>query len=470
MGPAPFAGAGPASSYPPHESDIVTDNSSTSQSSAWHKHGPLRVHPNNRYLQHHDGTPFFYLADTAWELFHRLTLDEADRYLRNREGKGFTVIQAVALSELDGTDVPNANGDLPLIDGDPTKPNEAYFAHVDAIVACCAKHGLVMGMLPCWGRYWKQSENKRANPGILNADNAGAYARFLGERYREAPVIWILGGDRNIDGDDEMGTIEAMATGLREADQGSHLITFHPCGPGQSSAALHDKPWLDFNMNQSSHAAHDHDNGLYIEHDLALHPPKPTLDGEPRYECIPVGFYFDGANRLDRFDDADARQAAWWAVLAGACGHTYGNNNIWQMYDTGRTSILWADIPWHEAIHHPGSRQVGLMKRLLCEYDFTKLRAAQDVLADAPAHGGARVRAAMANDGSFAFVYSPYGAKFTVVKDRIKAARIRCSWFDPRYGVRHVVHTGDTRGLQTYSPPTSGRGNDWVLILEDDAL
>ena len=59
---------------------------------------------------HDDGTPFFYLGDTAWELFHRLTFDEAEHYLRDRAAKGFTVIQAVALAELDGLHTPNMRG------------------------------------------------------------------------------------------------------------------------------------------------------------------------------------------------------------------------------------------------------------------------------------------------------------------------------------------------------------------------
>ena len=29
------------------------------------------------------------------------------------------------------------------------------------------------------------------------------------------------------------------------------------------------------------------------------------------------------------------RQAAYWSVLAGACGHTYGNNNVWQFFSPG---------------------------------------------------------------------------------------------------------------------------------------
>ena len=61
--------------------------------------GKLRVAANQRYLQYDDGTPLFYLGDTAWELLHRLNREEAQYYLSNRAAKGFTVIQAVALAE-----------------------------------------------------------------------------------------------------------------------------------------------------------------------------------------------------------------------------------------------------------------------------------------------------------------------------------------------------------------------------------
>src|SRR5689334_14147812 len=61
----------------------------------------LKTSDNGRFLVQSNGKPFFYLADTAWELFHRLDREETDRYLRNRAAKRFTVIQAVVLAELD---------------------------------------------------------------------------------------------------------------------------------------------------------------------------------------------------------------------------------------------------------------------------------------------------------------------------------------------------------------------------------
>ncbi len=66
------------------------------------KHGKLKISENRRFLVFEDGTPFFYLGDTGWEMFHRLTKAETEQYLENRREKGFTVIQAVALAELDG--------------------------------------------------------------------------------------------------------------------------------------------------------------------------------------------------------------------------------------------------------------------------------------------------------------------------------------------------------------------------------
>jgi hypothetical protein len=414
-----------------------------------------------------DGKPFFYLGDTAWELFHRLNLEEAEQYLENRAQKGFTVIQAVVLAQLGGLTVPNANGDLPLVEKDPRRPVEAYFQHIDAIVDKAESLGLFIGMLPTWGSYWS---DKNGGEVIFTNESARIYGQFLGNRYRDKPIIWILGGDENINDFQERAIVEAMARGLRDGDEGSHLITFHPRGPGRSSDYFHKAEWLDFNMYQSSHGAHDHDNGLFADHDYLLDPVKPTVDGEPRYELIPVGFYFAGANRLDFFSDYDCRQAAYWSILAGACGHTYGHSSIWQMWAPGRDPILGAVVPWYEALDHPGSYQMGYVKRLFESRPFEKLKPDQTLVLDGPVSGGGKIRAAIAIDYSFAIFYSPRGESFSVDQSKIKATDLKAIWYDTRYGIGHSVHSGNTFAIQTYTPPMSGRGNDWILILEDADL
>ena len=138
----------------------------------------LQVSPNGHYLQYADGKPFFYLGDTAWELFHRLNREEADQYLDNRAGKGYNVIQAVALSEVEGVDVPNAYGHKPLVDRNPARPatkegdNNDYWDHVDYIVQQANAKGMYVGLLPTWGRWWKDN-----NP-IFNEQNAEIYGKW----------------------------------------------------------------------------------------------------------------------------------------------------------------------------------------------------------------------------------------------------------------------------------------------------
>ena len=438
----------------------------------------LRIAENHRYLVYADGPRagqvFFYLADTAWELFHRLTREEADLYLQKRAQQGFTVIQAVALAELDGLNTPNAYGHRPLENNDPTRPalrdgpRNDYWDHVDYVVDMAASLGLFVAMLPTWGDKW---QGEADSPSVIfTPNNAAHYGQWLGHRYRDRPMIWILGGDRNIHSLRDRELMEAMAKGLREGDQGTHLISYHPRGPGRSSDYFHHADWLDFNMFQSSHgAAARHDNGLFTRHDYQLVPAKPTLDGEPRYEAIPVGFYNQDVARNLYFEDDDVRQAAWWSMLAGACGHTYGNNNVWQMWDTHRQPVLGAKVPWHRAIDHPGSFQMGHLRRLFESRPLLKLVPDDSFIVDGPERRGAKIRAARADDGSFAIVYSGQGARFTVRMNVIQAPQSRASWYNPRYGVTHDLHTGDAVALQTFVPPSRGRGQDWVLVLDDAA-
>ena len=157
----------------------------------------LQVSTNKRFLQTEDGKPFFWLGDTAWELFHRLNREEATSYLKNRADKGFTVIQAVVLAELDGLHTPNAYGEVPLENDDPTKPREAYFQHVDFIVRKAAELNLYIGMLPTWGDKINK-DRWGVGPEIFNTQNAKAYGKWLSDRYKDSKnIIWILGGDRN---------------------------------------------------------------------------------------------------------------------------------------------------------------------------------------------------------------------------------------------------------------------------------
>src|SRR5215510_4195176 len=248
----------------------------------------LKISENRRFLVTADGLPFFWLGDTAWELFHRLDRTDADRYLKKRAGQRFTVIQAVVLAEFDGLTEPNAYGHTPLSNNDPTQPTEAYFADVDWILARANALGLYVGVLPTWGDKWNRKWG--AGPEIFTAANARSYGEWLGRRYKDAGVIWILGGDRPIESDGQRDIIRALAHGLRAGDGGAHLITFHPPGCNGSSTWFHDEEWLDFNMRQNGHGTEFTPCYAGTRADYDRTPVKPVIDGEPTYEDHPIAF------------------------------------------------------------------------------------------------------------------------------------------------------------------------------------
>ena len=420
----------------------------------------LMVSPNQRYLVKPDGSPFFYLADTAWELFHRLSRSEADHYLQDRAAKSFTVIQAVVLAELDGLNTPNPAGHHPLIDNDPTRPNEAYFEDVDWVVNRAAELSLFVGMLPTWGDKWHKDGG--IGPQVFNPDNARVYGRFLGARYRRAPIIWILGGDKFIDDEEERQTIAAMAQGLSEGDGGRHLKTYHPIGQYSSAFWFHDAGWLDFNMIQTGHTR-DRDNYASIAAEYNRTPIKPVIDGEPGYENIAHGF----TEAFGRLDAHQARKFCYWSLFSGACGHTYGCNDIWQMWKAGDKPIIAANTPWEKALHLPGSRQMQFARQLIESGPYFDRLPDQSLIALPNPTGADHVSACRAPDGSYALVYIPTGLPVTIRTFLLKGSQLHAQWYDPRSGERTAIEPVEIAPWHntTFVPPGS---TDWVLELRQE--
>ena len=424
----------------------------------------LRVSDNRRFLQHENGEPFFYLGDTAWEIFHRLTRDEADFYLETRAAQGFNVIQAVVLPEIDGLRVPNREGHLPLIDNDPTQPNEAYFQLVDYVIDKTASLGMFVGLLPTWGDKWNTAWGSPFSSGtIFTSENAAIYGEFIGRRYADKPVIWILGGDRPVENDDHRAIINAMAEGLGRGDGGAHLQTFHPMGGKTSSENFHDADWLDFNMWQTGHASPDLESADAIAGDYNLTPTKPCMDSEPRYEDHPIMGMPWNWNGKDWFSTQDIRTAAYHAVFAGACGHTYGCHDVWQMLDETREPINHARTPWREAIHLPAASQMQHVRALIESRPyFSRIPDDTLILSDANA-GRHRVVATRDTDSSYALVYIPSGQATTIDCSRLSGENLVASWFDPRNGELQEFETFAREESKTFAPPTN---EDWVLVLD----
>lgn len=435
----------------------------------------IQVSENHRFLIRETGRPFFYMGDTAWELFHRLNREEAEQYLKDRAAKGFTVIQAVAIAELDGHTDPNPYGYLPLTDLDPARPavkegtDNDYWDHVDFIVNKANELGLTIGFLPTWGRYW-HDKVKDSKP-LFTPENAAIYGEWLGARYKDVDLIWILGGDRGIDNDEQKEIIRAMAHGLRKGDGGAHLITLHPPGANGSSTWFHDDDWLDFNMRQNGHQAEFTGRYNKTHADYERVPVKPVIDGEPIYEDHPVSF------KPDEFGHsvaADVRRAFYWDVFGGACGHTYGHHSVWQMYDPAkRKPINRPLMSWAEAIQQPGAAQMQYGRRLIESRPFLtrvpddSIIVADKVASSMPGTGTRHFAATRDESGSYAMIYAPVGRPFKVNMEKLSGSKVKATWFNPRDGSVQLIGEFSNTGERVFTPPNPGELLDWALVLDD---
>jgi len=436
-------------------------------SDAWALPG-LKISDNHHFIVTTEGKPFFWLGDTAWELFHRLDRAQAEVYLKDRAAKGYNVVQAVVLAELKGLTDPNPEGHLPLINNDPLKPNEAYFKHVDFIVQKANALGLYVGMLPTWGD--KYNKKWGVGPEVFTPQNAEVFAKWLATRYKDAGLVWILGGDRPFENDNHKAIIRAMAKGLREGDGGNHLITVHPMGGASSADTFHKDPWLDFNMRQNGHVAEYTEGYRKTKLDYDLEPTKPIIDSEPIYEDHPVSFK---ANELGISIAADVRRPLYWDLFSGACGHTYGHHSVWQMFAPGREPINNPLMPWDQAIKQPGAGQMQYGRWLMESRPFlTRIPDESIIVADKvvnamPGAGRYRFVATRDTEGTYAMVYAPVGRAFRVRMDAVKAKNIAAWWFDPRTGKARKAGKFKGEGEQMFSPPDMGEHLDWVLVLDD---
>ncbi len=444
------------------------------------QHGYIKASPDGHFLQHRDGTPFFWLADTGWELFHRLTLEEASKYFDNRAKSGFNVIQAVALAEFDGLRTPNAYGQTPFVGTDSDQPNEAYWKTVDSMVGMAAQQGLYVAILPTWGD--KVTPIWGTGPQIFTVsetDRAYRYGRWIARRYGRRPnVLWMLGGDRPAVHNGEREGVKFstdyrpvwrnLARGILE-DFPQAFITYHTWGGENSTSQyIHNENWLHMNTMQSGHGSgHDVPVWNWIARDYALSPAKPVLDAEPNYEDHPVNPWptWDPANGY--FRDYDVRKQTYRSVFAGGCGVTYGHHAVWQFSSKKYEVINHADRFWTEAIGRPGAKQMGFLRLLVESRPILQSIPDQALIATGQGEKGEYITALRATDGSYAMVYLPVGKAVTVHTNNLKGKTLVAWWFDPRKGKAKKIGSFDKQADMTFTPPQTGVEKDWVLVIDD---
>lgn len=401
--------------------------------------------------------PFFYLADTAWELIHRLTKEEAATYFSVRKKQGFTVIHTVILAEQDGLNTPNAQGHTPLVrfDEETVTLDAGYFAHLDELVGMAERQGLFLGLLPTWGDKFNQKWG--TGPEIFTPRSAADYAQKLVDRYREkANILWILGGDRPLETERHTAIADAMGTVLK-AGMPKNLISFHPNGSHSSADFVPHRDYIDFHMTQSGH-------GL----DFARKPQvllarckaeqKPFIDGESRYEDHPICW----KPAYGYWDDGDVRADNCINVLSGAFGVVYGHHAVWQC---NTASAPMCGKTWREAIFAPGAEQLRFLKDLMLSRDFSALTPSPDFAAAAYVDDDSEKLSLVSATGkSYAYVYARHGLAFYANCQMLDAKEISACWFDPKSG-EYVGKKGIYRAERTlFVPPGGG------LLLVVDAV
>lgn len=434
----------------------------------------LRVSENKRFLVTEDGRPFFWLGDTAWRLSD-LAPDEVDAYMANRVRHAFNVIQVHP-----GFEHPDFAGKRPFLGDDPGRPNEKFWRHIDDILDKARAHGLYVALVPMWGQEYAEAFK-------ADADKARAFGRWIGRRYRNhSHVVWIVSGEyaginnfRLPISAEQKAVLNAAAEGLRDGHGGTQLMTIHPGGSQSSSRDFHDAAWLDFNMLQSGHlidssAYKAPENHELISRDYALTPIKPVLDGEPIYEDTPDGVWLVKNTDGPRAGAAAVRRKAYWAVFAGACGHTYGHNDVYSFCDPAhpqRSSRLPQGPgrhDWRTGIDAEGATQMQHLRRLMESRPFLTQVPDRSLLAT-PEKSPLEHLAALRGEG-YALVYTPTGKPFRVRLDKLNGREVQAWWFDPRTAEAKAAGRFAREGEREFAPPGQpGAGNDWVLALDDPA-
>jgi hypothetical protein len=414
------------------------------------EHGRLRVSQSGTHLEHADGTPFFFLADTVWTGPALSTGEDWLIYLADRKRKGFTAIQFnMACPWRTATTDREGRGSY-KIEAGKLIPNEDFYRQVDARMQSIADAGLLAVPVLVWA-------NKKGDAGMdLSEDQLLTLVTFEVERYRTTNSLFILAGDNRYDA----GQAEKWKRIGRTVfgDRSDLLVTTHPTGMNFPWKQWEDEKWLRILGYQSGHG--DDAKALAWIHSGPLSEyagqakfTKPIINLEPPYED------HNGYQSKKPHPAYHVRRAVYMSLLAApVAGVTYGGHGVWSWHEkpgetpTDHPSTGIAKV-WKEAIALPGSVQMGYVRKFFETLPWTKLRPAPNAVKQATDDPFRFVSAAGTSDGSIYVFYFPSGAFGEITIEPGKSGQT-ARWFDPRLG-----EWFDHRQL---SPPDT---QDWVLVL-----
>jgi hypothetical protein len=418
---------------------------------------PIRISEDGRHFEEQNGRPFFVHGDSAWSLIAQLNLQETQFYLDHRRSQGFNAILVNLIERKFAKNPPhNALGDPPFFrPGNFSTPNEAYFAHADAVIRMAASKGMLVFLVPAY-LGWKGGDDgwfqdiRRAGAEMLRN-----YGRFIGNRYKSFPnIVWVMGGDFTPPRLYRW-SVDALAEGIREGGA-AQLMTAH-CGQESPANVFGNRKWLDFSN------VYSYVRNLHVEtlREYNRQPVKPFILIESIYE----NEHHVTSDRI--------RQQAYWSVLTGAAGHFYGNNPVWNFGSPEK--VFPAEQSWREALNSMGAKD---MSRLQAQFGkmqwYTLVPDTENRFLVAGYGQKASERystAAVTRDGKDVIVYVASEAPRKLSINLTKCLpNCKTFWVDPTNGKTINITEFNDLGMGRKEVETPGKNNsgakDWLLYLK----
>lgn len=258
------------------------------------------------------------------------------------------------------------------------------------------------------------------------------------------------------------------------------LITYHACheeGTGECSTMSYwgdEEAWIRFIMLQSGHGLLPRNYEL-VRMEYERKRSMPVWDGEPAYERMPTSWPVPESFH----DEWMVRKRAYWSLLAGAFGYTYGHGCVWCMISEKEKNLL-ADRTWYEAMHSRGSEQMKYLREAMDSLKFGSLipcqqllnkqkKSAKDIL-------NLHIQAALDRERKFLCVYFPSGGEEELVLSEFcdREEELYLWWWKPSDGkfydktdlpAEKPERAVSENGILKVKTPSCGEGKDWLLLV-----
>lgn len=429
------------------------------------QNGFVRLETGKKYFVYDDGTPFYWLGDTHWQMFDYERLDENNSdeegdsqfeiLVQNRLEKGFTVYQTYPDSaQTDGGGQKRRYNwwtrKYKLIN--PT----AFTENFDVMMDYLADNGLTIAL------------GLGVHASTANAFNEAqllAYTRYMVARYASYPVVWITAQEITIDPETAYPKWKATAAEIDCLDGYRHPQGAHMTPLNNSDSVVQDinaQPWHEWWTLQAGHGGiASLKTQEYYKGFWESSPSKPMVETEASYEDL---------NGVIPY--STTRAAAWKANQCGSCGFTYGAVGIWAMrWSENPAEGGWVDSynpeTWYMGMDKIGSYEMLYLKNFYEYVDFTSLTPRfGDSAYCSFSSKETSVLSTDGNDTYVAYFYSK-SVKTGTLRGLDSTKTYSARWYDPRTGNYIQISNAIITENGEYTIPDKPDSQDWTLLVTD---